>query len=63
MLSRLNDSWSNKHIHTYFSIYLGQRRTEELNKKFKDMGESSLRQFTMEDTGYSAYNFEGQDYR
>lgn len=28
-----------------------------------DLGESSLRTFSMEDTGYSAYQFEGQDYR
>lgn len=29
----------------------------------KGLEESSLRTFSMEETQYSAYNFEGQDYR
>ncbi|XP_067951510.1 SWI/SNF-related matrix-associated actin-dependent regulator of chromatin subfamily A member 5-like [Watersipora subatra] len=41
----------------------GEKRTKALKNKMADLGESSLRSFSMEDPGYSAYNFEGQDYR
>ncbi|XP_003747940.1 chromatin-remodeling complex ATPase chain Iswi [Galendromus occidentalis] len=43
-----------------------ERKTEEQNKKYEAMGESSLRNFTMdtqENKGYSVYNFEGEDFR
>lgn len=33
-----------------------------MNEKLSNMGESSLRNFTM-DTESSVYNFEGEDYR
>ena len=38
-------------------------RTKALTDKLASLGESTLRTFSMEDTGYSAYQFEGQDYR
>ena len=44
-------------------VSLGEKRTKQLKEKLSDLGESSLRTFSMEDSGYSAYNFEGQDYR
>lgn len=37
-------------------------KTAELKEKLSNMGESSLRNFTM-DTESSVYNFEGEDYR
>ena len=38
-------------------------QTEELNKKMADLGESSLRTFTMDTEERSVYQFEGEDYR
>uniref|UniRef100_A0A8B9J9A5 SWI/SNF related, matrix associated, actin dependent regulator of chromatin, subfamily a, member 5 n=1 Tax=Astyanax mexicanus TaxID=7994 RepID=A0A8B9J9A5_ASTMX len=38
------------------------RRTMEMKEKLSNLGESSLRNFTM-DTENSVYNFEGEDYR
>ncbi|XP_025084956.1 SWI/SNF-related matrix-associated actin-dependent regulator of chromatin subfamily A member 5-like isoform X2 [Pomacea canaliculata] len=43
-------------------IVKGEQKTDELKKKLDDMGESSLRTFTM-DTPDSVYQFEGEDYR
>ncbi|XP_073498389.1 SWI/SNF-related matrix-associated actin-dependent regulator of chromatin subfamily A member 5 [Phyllobates terribilis] len=40
----------------------GERKTAELKEKLSNMGESSLRNFSM-DTDSSVYNFEGEDYR
>uniref|UniRef100_A0A8C1HAU1 SNF2 related chromatin remodeling ATPase 1 n=1 Tax=Cyprinus carpio carpio TaxID=630221 RepID=A0A8C1HAU1_CYPCA len=43
----------------------GAKKTAEMNERLKNLGESSLRNFTM-DTGCtetSLYNFEGEDYR
>ncbi|XP_078391133.1 SWI/SNF-related matrix-associated actin-dependent regulator of chromatin subfamily A member 5 isoform X1 [Cetorhinus maximus] len=40
----------------------GERKTAELTEKLSNMGEGSLRNFTME-TEVSVYNFEGEDYR
>ncbi|XP_034378253.1 SWI/SNF-related matrix-associated actin-dependent regulator of chromatin subfamily A member 5 [Arvicanthis niloticus] len=40
----------------------GAKKTAEMNEKLSKMGESSLRNFTM-DTESSVYNFEGEDYR
>lgn len=43
-----------------------EERTEELNKKLENMGESSLRGFTLDTelgASQSLYNFEGEDYR
>ncbi|XP_051550472.1 SWI/SNF-related matrix-associated actin-dependent regulator of chromatin subfamily A member 5 isoform X4 [Myxocyprinus asiaticus] len=43
----------------------GAKKTAEMNERMKTLGESSLRNFTM-DTGStetSLYNFEGEDYR
>lgn len=37
-------------------------QTAEMNERLQKMGESSLRNFTM-DTEMSLYNFEGEDYR
>lgn len=37
-------------------------QTAEMNEKLSKMGESSLRNFTV-DTESSVYNFEGEDYR
>lgn len=44
-------------------LYISQ--TAEMNERMQNLGESSLRNFTM-DTGAtetSLYNFEGEDYR
>lgn len=41
------------------SLYM---QTAEMNEKLSKMGESSLRNFTV-DTESSVYNFEGEDYR
>ena len=39
-------------------------QTEELNKKLESLGESSLRQFTLDvPAEKSLYQFEGEDYR
>ncbi|KAK6493176.1 SWI/SNF-related matrix-associated actin-dependent regulator of chromatin subfamily A member 5 [Huso huso] len=40
----------------------GEKKTAEMKEKMLKMGESSLRNFTME-TDNSVYNFEGEDYR
>ncbi|KAL7981992.1 hypothetical protein Chor_001049 [Crotalus horridus] len=40
----------------------GAKKTAEMNEKLSKMGESSLRNFTV-DTESSVYNFEGEDYR
>uniref|UniRef100_A0A8D8WF21 Chromatin-remodeling complex ATPase chain Iswi n=1 Tax=Cacopsylla melanoneura TaxID=428564 RepID=A0A8D8WF21_9HEMI len=40
-----------------------QAKTEELNKKYETLGESSLRDFTMDAPTQSVYKFEGEDYR
>lgn len=40
----------------------GQKKTEDLKKRLEDMGESTLRNFTLEQPE-SVYNFEGLDYR
>lgn len=44
-------------------IMQGEQRTEELNKKLEEMGESSLRQFTLDVPAESIYQFEGEDYK
>jgi len=44
-------------------IMQGEQKTEELNKKLSDLGESSLRGFTMDVPSESLYKFEGEDYR
>ena len=44
-------------------IMQGEQKTEELNKKLSDLGESSLRGFTMDVPSKSLYKFEGEDYR
>ena len=38
-------------------------QTEKLNQKMNEMGESSLRTFTLDTPESSVYQFEGQDYR
>ncbi|KAI5701838.1 hypothetical protein M8J75_013913 [Diaphorina citri] len=40
-----------------------EAKTEELNKKFEQLGESSLRDFTLDAPTQSVYKFEGEDYR
>eukprot|EP00079_Xenopus_tropicalis_P023419 XP_012815803.1 PREDICTED: SWI/SNF-related matrix-associated actin-dependent regulator of chromatin subfamily A member 5 isoform X1 [Xenopus tropicalis] len=40
----------------------GEKKTAEMNEKLSNMGESSLRNFTV-DNESSVYNFEGEDYR
>lgn len=49
-----------KIVNVLFS--LPRPQTAEMNEKLSKMGESSLRNFTM-DTESSVYNFEGEDYR
>ena len=42
----------------------GERKTEEINKQLGELGESSLRQFTLDTKPEdSVYNFEGEDFR
>lgn len=43
-------------------LFSSPSKTAEMNEKLSKMGESSLRNFTM-DTESSVYNFEGEDYR
>ena len=40
-----------------------EKKTEELKKKMEDLGESSLRTFTLDTEDRSLYQFEGEDYR
>ena len=45
---------------------VGQQKTEEANKKLGELGESSLRNFTVDtkpEEPMSMYNFEGEDFR
>lgn len=41
----------------------GEAKTEEIKQKLETMGESSLRNFTVDAPTDSVYQFEGQDYR
>ncbi|XP_019866351.1 chromatin-remodeling complex ATPase chain Iswi isoform X2 [Aethina tumida] len=41
----------------------GEAKTAELTKKYEALGESSLRNFTMDTPTQSVYKFEGEDYR
>ncbi|XP_065211237.1 chromatin-remodeling complex ATPase chain Iswi [Planococcus citri] len=41
----------------------GEQKTEEMKKQLEGMGESSLRNFTMDAPTASVYKFEGEDYR
>ncbi|XP_013789929.2 SWI/SNF-related matrix-associated actin-dependent regulator of chromatin subfamily A member 5-like [Limulus polyphemus] len=41
----------------------GEQKTEALQKKLESLGESSLRNFTLDTPGESVYKFEGEDYR
>jgi len=40
-----------------------EARTQALNQKLATLGESSLRNFTMDTPAESVYKFEGEDYR
>ena len=40
----------------------GKKKTDEINQKMEKLGESNLKNFTM-DTEYSCYKFEGEDFR
>ncbi|XKL63332.1 hypothetical protein PGB90_005696 [Kerria lacca] len=41
----------------------GEHKTEEMKQKLESLGESSLRNFTMDAPPTSVYKFEGEDYR
>jgi SWI/SNF-related matrix-associated actin-dependent regulator of chromatin subfamily A member 5 len=41
----------------------GEKKTEEQNAKLASLGESSLRNFTLDTKTESSYVFEGEDYR
>ncbi|CAH1390903.1 unnamed protein product [Nezara viridula] len=41
----------------------GEARTEEMNKKLEQLGDSNLKDFMMETPTESVYQFEGEDYR
>jgi len=41
----------------------GERKTEEMKEKLEQLGESSLRNFTLDNNESSVYKFEGEDYR
>lgn len=41
----------------------GEEKTEEIKKKLEQLGESSLRNFTLDTPDCSVYKFEGEDYR
>jgi len=40
-----------------------ETKTEQLNAKLAELGESSLRNFTLDAPTESVYKFEGEDYR
>ena len=43
---------------------IGQQKTDEVNKKLAELGESSLRTFTLDTKDHeSVYNFEGENFR
>jgi hypothetical protein len=43
---------------------VGQQKTDEVNKKMAELGESSLRNFTMDTKAEeSLYTFEGENFR
>merc|ERR1719322_2196542 len=45
-------------------LEMGEKKTEQENKKLGDLGESSLRQFTLDTKPEnSVYNFKGEDFR
>ncbi|XP_023332066.1 chromatin-remodeling complex ATPase chain Iswi [Eurytemora carolleeae] len=45
-------------------LEIGEKKTQELNAKMADLGESSLRNFTLDTKQESSlYNFEGEDFR
>ena len=41
----------------------GEARTAEIEEKMKQMGESQLRNFTLDAPSGSVYQFEGEDFR
>ncbi|KAG7248057.1 hypothetical protein CRUP_004633, partial [Coryphaenoides rupestris] len=41
----------------------GERKTMEMKEKMANLGESSLKNFTMDTENSSVYKFEGEDYR
>lgn len=41
----------------------GEKKTADMQKKLESMGESTLRNFTMDAPAESVYRFEGEDYR
>lgn len=49
-------------VHIDGILEKGEKKTEELNKKMAQLGESTLRTFTL-DQQESVYQFEGEDYR
>ncbi|KAI4462666.1 snf2/rad54 helicase family [Holotrichia oblita] len=44
-------------------VLKGEAKTAELNQKYETLGESSLRNFTVDTPTESVYKFEGEDYR
>ncbi|KAK9759055.1 SNF2-related domain [Popillia japonica] len=44
-------------------VLKGEAKTAELNQKYESLGESSLRNFTVDTPTESVYKFEGEDYR
>lgn len=59
MITFVDDKADGYKTLTKISLYV---QTAEMNEKLSKMGESSLRNFTV-DTESSVYNFEGEDYR
>lgn len=41
----------------------GQKKTAQMKEKMEKLGESSLRNFTLDTGDYSVYQFQGEDYR
>ena len=41
----------------------GEKKTEELNKQIEEKAEENLKGFSMEDSDYTLYNFEGVNYK
>lgn len=44
-------------------LVYGEKRTAELNEKLQEVGESELRNFSLDAPNINVYNFDGEDYR
>ena len=59
MQSMIKQTSRTSHTHTHTHT----RQTAELNDRMKELGESQLRNFTLDVPSGSVYHFEGEDFR